>query len=236
MIKHNICHIHSLNHPSVYKIIYNLHKHNHLFDGEKLAKVTKVSPELQVYTLVVSILEKLGYDVITVENNDKREVSHFFDISLPKLLSKTTEGILFYNHSKGVIYHPDSEDGKVTNLWTDVLYHYCLDQVDKLPFDNDKYKSFGTCKVSKKGFLPDKINENFTYVGTFFWIRLATLVGVEFKPHSKFYLEGLPGLVATSAEGFNIGPALLSSEGPYNLETWNKKGIHYGFPNQITVN
>ena len=84
----------------------------------------------------------------------------------------------------------------------------------------------------RKGFLPDEINENFCYVGTFFWIRLDKLVDKIFDPNSKFYLEGLPGLVCELSESYNHGPELTPLEGPYELETWNKKGIYNGFPNK----
>ena len=95
-----------------------------------------------------------------------------------------------------------------------------------------KYSTFVTCRVSTQGFLPDEINEKFCYVGTFFWIRLSKLVDKNFNPHTKFYLEGLPGLVCDLEESYNQGPELTPLEGPYEIETWNKRGIYYGFPNQ----
>ncbi len=233
MKKHIICHIHCLDHPSVFKIVDNLVKYNHVFTGEKIVTITKVSTEIYVYNSVSSILKKLGYTLIVVGNDQSlRETSKFFDIALPALLEKTKEGLLYYCHSKGVIYHPSSKDGKVTSLWTDVLWHYTLALSDDFPFQDPKYNTFGSCRVTKKGFLPDKIDENFCYVGTFFWIRLEKLVGKTFEPHSKFYLEGLPGLVCELTESYNQGPELTPLDGPYELETWNKRGIYYGFPNK----
>jgi hypothetical protein len=232
MKKHIICHIHCLDHPSVLKIVKNLVKYNHIFDGEKIATITHVAKEFYVFSLVSNILTSLGFDIIEVENDQKyRETSRFFDIALPKLLAKTQEGTVFYCHSKGVIYHPESEDGKVTNLWTDVLWHYTLERFDSIPIDSEQFSTFGSCMVRSPNFLPDKIGENYCYVGTFFWIKLNKLVGKQFTPHSKFYLEGLPGLVSDSTEAFNLGPELTTTESPYNISTWNKKGIYYGFPN-----
>lgn len=233
MKKHIISHIHCLDHPSVFKIVDNLVKYNHVFTGEKIATVTSVGTELYIYEAVSSILKKLGYTVIKVSNDQSlRETSRFFDIALPMLLEKTSDGVVYYCHSKGVIYHPDSKDGKVTSLWTDVLFHNTLHAQDKMPFENAQYNTFGSCRVSKKGFLPDEIGENFCYVGTFFWIRVSKLINKTFNPHSKFYLEGLPGLVCELSESYNQGPELTPSDGPYEIETWNKRGIYYGFPNQ----
>lgn len=233
MKKHIICHIHCLDHPSVFKIVDKLVEHNAVFTGEKIATVTKVSTELYIFNSVSSILKKLGYEVIVVENDlEYREASRFFDAALPSLLKKTSDGLLFYCHSKGVIYHPHSQDGMVTNLWTDILFHYTLEESNKIPFEDIKYSTFGTCRVSKKGFLPDFIGEDFCYVGTFFWIRLEKLVNKTFEPHTKFYLEGLPGLVCRLDESYNQGPDLTPLDGPYNIETWNKRGIYYGFPNK----
>jgi hypothetical protein len=233
MKKHIICHIHCLDHPSVFKIIDNLVKYNATFTGEKIATVTRIGTEPYIFDSVSSILKKLGYTII-VTNNDSllRETSRFFDIALPSLLEKTSDGILYYCHSKGVIYHPESKDGLVTSLWTDVLLHYTLHNSNDYPFEDTTYSTFGTCRVPKKGFLPDEIGENFCYVGTFFWVRLNKLIGKTFSPHSKFYLEGLPGLVCELSESYNNGPELTPLEGPYEIETWNKKGIYYGFPNQ----
>ena len=232
MKKHIICHIHCLDHPSVLKIVDKLVTYNSVFDGEKIATITKVSTELYVFNLVYSILHKLGFDVIEVTNDQTyRETSRFFDIALPRLLSKSQEGIVYYCHSKGVIYHPQSEDGKVTSLWTDILWHYTLERQQDLPFEDPRYSTFGSCIVRSADFLPDKIGERFCFVGTFFWIRLSRLLNKTFTPHSKFYLEGLPGLVCDATEAYNLGPELLTSEGPYNITTWNSKGIYYGFPN-----
>ena len=230
MKKHIICHIHCLDHPSVFKIVDNLAKYISVFDGYKIATITKVETEVYIYNSVCSILKKLDFEVIDVDNDqDFRETSRFFDIALPRLLELTQEGILFYCHSKGVIYHPDSKDGKVTSLWTDVLWHYNLDQYAKFPFEDEKYSTFGSCIVRKKNFLPDDIDENFCFVGTFYWIKISKLLGIKFTPHSKFYLEGLPGIVCKESEAVNIGPELLATESPYEIKTWNKKGIYYGF-------
>jgi hypothetical protein len=232
MKKHIICHIHCLDHPSVLKIVKNLVKYNHIFDGKKIATITRIRKEAYIYTLVHNILTKLGFEVVEVDNDLKyRETTRFFDIALPRLLEEVNDGLLYYCHSKGVIYHPQSEDGKVTSLWTDVLWHYTLDQHELFPFDNLEYSTFGSCIVRTPNFLPEKIGEQFCYVGTFFWLRVEKLVGKHFEPHSKFYLEGLPGLVCDLKEAYNIGPELTPLEGPYNLETWNAKGIDYGFPN-----
>lgn len=233
MKKHIICHIHCLDHPSVFKLVDSLVRYDHIFTGEKIATVTSVGTEPYIYESVSSILKKLGYSIFKVDNDQVlRETSRFFDIALPALLSKTTDGMLYYCHSKGVIYHPESKDGLVTSLWTDVLLHYTLHDYANIPFEDATYSTFGSCRVIKKGFLPDKINEKFCYVGTFFWLRLNKLVNKEFNPHSKFFLEGLPGLVCEVNESYNNGPELTRLEGPYEIETWNKRGIYYGFPNQ----
>lgn len=226
MLKHIICHIHTLDHPAVLKILETLVKHNNLFTGEKIATITKVNTEAQIHDLTKKILETLGFKVITVENDELRETAHFFNTSLPYLLSKSKEGVVYYCHSKGVTYHPESEDGIATSTWTDVLIHNTLTLVDSIPFANKKYKTFGSCRVSKKGFLPDNIGEAYSYVGTFYWIKLEALIGKTFKPTSKFYLEALPGLVSTVSESFNQGPTFLSGESPYKLEAWKKKGVY----------
>ena len=237
MLKHHICHIHCLDHPSVFKVVSYAAKYKNLFNGVKIATLIKVTPESDIYDRVYSILLKLGYEVITVQNTPLREVGHFFNISLPLLLEKTNEGMLYYNHSKGVSYHPDSEDGKVTSLWTDVLYHYTLDCASKLPFEDNRYKTFGGCIIRHRNFLkPFNLGEDFSYLGTFFWIRVEDLINKNFKPESSlFYLEALPGLIAKSTQAFNIGPEFYKLESPYKLESWKKKGIEYGFPNKANV-
>ncbi len=233
MKKHIICHIHCLDHPSVFKIVDHLVRYNHIFTGEKIVTITKVVTELYIYNSVSSILKKLGYTILVVANDPSlRETSKFFDLALPTLLEKTKEGLVYYCHSKGVIYHPRSADGIATSLWTDVLFYYTLTKSDDFPFEDSNYSTFGTCRVSEKGFLREGIGENFCYVGTFFWLRLDKLVDKTFDPQTKFYLEGLPGLVCELSESYNHGPELLPSEGPYELETWNKKGIYNGFPNK----
>lgn len=238
MLKHHICHIQCLDHPSVFKVVSYATKHRNLFNGIKIATLVKVNPELDIYNRVYSILSKLGYEVITVENTPLREVGHFFNISLPLLLEKTSEGILYYSHSKGTSYHPDSEDGKATSLWTNVLYHYTLDQAIKFPFEDKKYITFGSCIIKTKNFLvPYTLNEEYSYLGTFFWIKVEALLNKIFTPEkSLFYLEALPGLLSKKTQAYNLGPVFYPTESPYKLESWKKKGIEYGFPNKSTTN
>jgi hypothetical protein len=238
MLKHHICHVHCLDHPSVLKLVSYAIKYRDFFDGIKIATIVRVAPESDIYDHVYSILTKLGYEVITVQNTSMREVGHFFNISLPKLLSSTQKGVLYYNHSKGTSYHPDSEDGLATGLWTDVLYHYTLDNATKLPFENTKYKTFGSCIIKKKNFLkPFKLEEEYSYLGTFFWIKVESLLNKQFTPSlSIFYLEALPGLVSTTTQAYNLGPVFYELESPYKLESWKKKGIELGFPNKSNVN
>jgi hypothetical protein len=231
MLFHHICHIHCLDHPSVLKVLLYAKKYNKLFNGEKIATITEVRTELEIFNLSYSILKKLGYSIIVVKNNKLREVSHFFEHSLPALLEKTNKGLVFYNHSKGVSYHPESEDGIATSLWTDVLYHFNLDRHEDLPFLNDKYITFGSCIINKENFLyPFDIGEQFSYLGTFFWFRLESLVGKNFNyNNSIFYLEAFPGLLCNQTKAFNIGPEFYYSESPYKLDVWNKKGIDSDF-------
>lgn len=229
MLKHCIVHIHCLDHPSVYKIVKSLSNNISIFTGCKIATITKVSTELDIYNNVLSILSKLGFEVIEVQNNELRETGHFFEVSLPKLLSKYKTGLLYYCHSKGVSYHPDSEDGRATSIWTDVLIDNTLNKHYSLPFDNLKYATFGSCIVRDANFLPDDIGEQFSFIGTFFWVRIEKLEGKLFKPHSKFYLEALPGLVCTLLEAFNQGPEFKSGEAPYSLSSWEARGIYNGF-------
>lgn len=225
MLKHIICHIHCLNHPAVLKIVKAIVEYDFIFTGQKIATITKVNKEAEVFNRVYSILNKLNYTIFVVENDELRETKHFFATSLPHLLEKSKTGVVYYCHSKGVTYHPDSEDGKATSTWTDALLKYTLFEHSKLPFDNTKYKTFGSCRVAKKGFLPDKINENYSYIGTFFWIKLEALIGKKFNPTSKFYLEALPGLISTISESYNNGVSFLPNEPPYKLETWKQKGF-----------
>lgn len=238
MLKHHICHIQCLDHPSVFKVVSYTAKYRNLFDGFKIATLVKANPEADIYDRVYSILIKLGYEIITVENTPLREAGHFFNVSLPLLLEKTSEGLLYYCHSKGTSYHPDSEDGKATSLWTDVLYHYTLDNVSKYPFTNKKYKTFGSCIIKSKNFLkPFNLQEEYSYLGTFFWLRVEDLVNKEFTPDaSVFYLEALPGLISKADQAYNLGPVFYKLESPYKLESWQKKGIEYGFPNKSNVN
>jgi len=231
MLKHCICHIHCLDHPGVLKVIKALVKYNAIFTGKKIATVTRVVTELDIYERVSSILNKLGYEVITVDNNPLRETGHFFEQSLPKLLKEHQSGMLYYCHSKGITYHPESDNGKASSIWTDVLLHYTLTQHAKLPFTNKKYSVYGSCLIDRKDYLPENIGERFSYAGTFFWLRLEKLTEKTFKPHSKFYLEGLPGLICDLSESFNAGPKIEEGESPYDLSFWNSKGITDGFFN-----
>jgi hypothetical protein len=231
MLKHHICHIHCLDHPSVLKVVKYAKKYCKLFTGVKIATVTKVGTEIEVYNLVVDILTKLGYIVLQVQNTKLREVGHFFEYSLPTLLSKTDNGLVFYNHSKGVSYHPDSEDGIATGLWTDVLYHYNLDKHIDMPFENNEYVTFGSCIINKENFLyPFNIGEQFSYLGTFFWFRLEAIKNRSFNyASSLFYLEALPGLLCEPTKAYNAGPEFYYSESPYKLDVWQKKGIDVDF-------
>ena len=229
MLKHCITHIHCLDHPSVYKVVKNLADNINLFTGFKIATITSVSTEIDIFNNVRAILLKLGFEVYQVFNNELRETGHFFEVSLPALLKKSSTGILYYCHSKGVSYHPESEDGKATSIWTDVLLEYTLTKHSTIPFNNTKLSAFGSCLVSKADFLPHKIGEAFSFIGTFFWLRLEKVANKEFNPHSKFYLEALPGLVCSLSEAYNQGPTFASGELPYSVSTWTAKGVPHGF-------
>lgn len=235
---HHICHIHCLDHPAALRVVKNAYKYSGLFTGIKVVTLTKVTPEREIHSLVQKTMEKLGYKVFTVENSPLREVGHFFDTSLPYLLSNTTEGLLYYNHSKGVTYHPDSEDGKATSLWSDVLDYYNLEKSKTIPFKNSKYSTFGTCIIKQKNFLhPFTMGENFSYLGTNFWVRLEDLSKITFsEKKSLFYLEALPGLICNTSNAFNQGPEFKKAETPYKLKTWAEKGIHLGFPGKDKIN
>lgn len=214
----------------MYRLIKDLYDYDFVFDGYKIATITKSPKEPEISDLVSQILTKLGYLVIEVINDSTlRETSHFFNRSLPILLSKTEEGVLYYCHSKGITYHPDSELGRAAKLWTETLLTYTLRKYDNLPLDDASFDTFGTCIIRSANFLPDKIGEQFSYVGTFFWIRLSLLANKDFKPTSKFYLEGLPGLVSDPSRAFSVGPEFNRSENPYILTTWNNKGIYDEF-------
>jgi len=238
MLKHHICHIHCLDHPTVFKVLFYANKYSKLFTGVKIATITKVSTEIEVFNLVRSILEKLDYIVIEVTNNTMREVGHFFEHSLPTLLKKTTDGFVFYNHSKGVSYHPESEDGIATSLWTDVLYYYSLDMYADMPFDDNNYTTFGSCIINKENFLyPFNLGEHFSYLGTFFWFNLSAAANKEFDYKSSiFYLEALPGLLCDSSRGFNLGPEFYYGESPYKLENWKSKGVDVDFSRKNCYN
>jgi hypothetical protein len=212
----------------VLKLINALVDRSKIFTGHKIATISKSSKEPEVFLLVQSILLKLGFEVIEVPNDDLREVSHFFNTSLPLLLSRSDSGLLYYCHSKGITYHPDSENGKATSLWTDTLLKYTLYDYIKLPLGLRKYSCFGSCLIPFPNFLPDNLQEEFSYAGTFFWINIEKLKNKEFKPNSKFYLEALPGIVCTISEAFNAGPIFSTTESPYKLNVWADKGIHYG--------
>lgn len=218
---HIICHIHALDNPAVTRIIEPLIKYDYRFTGEKIVTISHSSAEPEVYDLVKKIFTKLNYTIFDVENDELREVGHFFNTSLPYLLSKTTDGILLYCHSKGVSYHPDSEDGKATKIWTDTLIKYTIE--NDITFE-PKHNTWGSCIIRSKNFLPDNIGEKFSFIGTFWWIRLKKLVDMKLTPHSKFYLEGLPGLLCSPIEAKNFGPEFKSGEGPYLLKTWKDKG------------
>jgi hypothetical protein len=238
MLFHHICHIHCLDHPSVLKVLSYAKKYNDIFNGEKIATITEVRTELEIFKLSYSILKKLGYTVIVVKNDKLREVSHFFEHSLPTLLTKAEKGLVFYNHSKGVSYHPDSEDGIATSLWTDVLYHFNLDRHMDMPFTDNNYITFGSCIINKENFLhPFDIGEQFSYLGTFFWFRLESVLGKQFNyKNSIFFLEALPGLLCDQSNAFNAGPEFYYAESPYKLEIWNKKGIDNGFSRKDCCN
>ena len=218
---HVICHVHSLDHPAVFKIVNTLVINNSRFTGEKIVTISKSSRELEVFNIVKKIFEKLNYTIFEVENAEYREASHFFNTSLPYLLSKTSDGILLYCHSKGVSYHPDSDDGKATSLWTDVL----IDNVITKPIIFEKkHSTWGSCITKTKNFLPEDIGEKFCFIGTFWWIRVEKLVDANIVPHSKFHLEGLPGLVCNLIEAKNYGPEFKPNESPYQLSSWKAKG------------
>lgn len=229
MKKHNIVHIHCLDHPAVFDCISKLYKHRALFDGVKIATVTRSNKEPEIYELVVSILTNLGYKVIKVGNNYLRESGHFFETSVPELLKLSKTGVVYYCHSKGVTYHPDSERGKASKLWTKVLFEHTLDKHAKIPFSSTKYKTFGSCIVKTKDFLPDEVGEQFSFVGTFFWLNVSKLTNYKARLKSKFELEGLPGLCCTLSEAYNSGPTFIPGENPYTLEQWKKKGYEYDF-------
>lgn len=231
MLLHHICHIHCLDHPSVLKVLQYAKEYNNIFTGEKIATITEIRTELEVFKLAYSILTKLGYAIIIVKNNKLREVAHFFEHSFPALLDRANSGLVFYNHSKGVSYHPDSEDGIATSLWTDVLYHFNLDKHKQLPFTNSRYITFGSCIINKPNFLhPFDIGEQFSYLGTFFWFRLESAINKQFNyEHSLFFLEAFPGLLCDSSKAYNAGPEFYYAESPYKLEVWTKKGIDIDF-------
>lgn len=221
MKKHLICHIHCLDHPNVLKLVQTLKQYKSLFDI-KVATITEANKEVAV--LVKDILSGWGFKVFTVPNSALRETAPFFEVSLPYLLEHSnSQDLLYYCHSKGVTYYPLSETGKAVNMWTDLLIDKTLKEIDSIPFDDLRYSAFGTLKIGKD-FLPDELGENFSYVGTYFWIRINKLIGREFEyTKSKFYLEGLPGLIMGDEEGYSIPPTINRKDNPYHITTWSNK-------------
>jgi len=194
-----------------------LDRYRHLF-GLKIATVT--NSDKDICDLVTQVLVNWGFKVFTVENSPLRETAAFFEHSLPYLLEKAdSEDLLYYCHSKGVTYLPESETGKAVNIWTDLLIKKTLEE--PIPFEDKRYSAFGTLKIGGS-FLPDKLGEQFSYIGTYFWIRISKLISRTFDYSvSKFYLESLPGQVMSFEEGYSIPPTITKKDNPYLLSTWS---------------
>lgn len=221
MRKHSICHIHTLDHPNVLLLLEYLVKYKDIFTGQKIATITKIPGEEDVYIQAKRILELLNYKVFLVSNNEFRESSHFVETSLPELLKTAQdEDVVHYCHSKGVTYHPETETGKAATRWAVELLEGTLN--NEFPFEDKKYKTFGVLRLGKPGYLANKLGENYSYVGTMFWLRVDRL-RKPFKVTSKFWLEALPGLISTIDESFSLPPVITSMENPYELATWLKK-------------
>lgn len=222
MLKHSITHIYAADHPALLKCLTKLSENQHLFNGQKIATI--VNGHDRAFDLSWSILDKMGYTILPVANTPTREAGAFFEHALPAFKARADSGLIFYNHTKGISHHPDSEKGKASDAWTNVLYKYCLSKELLKKLVSPKYKIFGTCLYDKpNGFLEDNYNERFMFVGTFFWVNADCFKNAPAQAKSRYHLEAFPGTQYTLDQVFNYGPKIDSVFDPYKLDTWRNK-------------
>jgi SAM-dependent methyltransferase len=190
-----------------------------VFNGRRIIAVATDSNSMPAETVERYMTSLVGEDRLEwiVLNNDTelREAT-----TLPALLQaiKTIEpDALFYAHTKGVSPWGTPPKGGIT-WWRNAMYHYLLDESEKMDELLRRYPCVGTCKIVWRGeteippvrfglvnrgqgpspYPSGLFHGSWMFSGTYFWARCDALFGNwrwPFVPHDHYgveaYLSGI---------------------------------------------
>lgn len=180
-----------------------LAKRIQVFTGKLIFSIAHGAGLEELESVKRKILTKLPFTIhqniifIQVQNDRKLGEAKSFP-SLLSLASKFDRtGITFYAHAKGVTRpnHPS------VTLWTDALYHFNLDNIEKVEALLKSYPIIGAFKRYGK-FAQFPRNSLYHFSGSFYWFRNKDLFARDWTqiPQRFYATEAYPSLIFTKDE------------------------------------
>jgi hypothetical protein len=147
--------------------IRKLKRYLHVFDRKFVA--ISVGKPLHHPKLVINEFADPDIEFLIVKNKlNLKEFVSFVPL-LKKVKSLAKDEATFYAHAKGVFCNRDiPHKNLAVACWRNMMYHYLLNDVDKMKDLLAKYKAVGFFR-----YIQEKYTQGayWHYAGTFFWFR-----------------------------------------------------------------
>jgi hypothetical protein len=174
-----------------------LAEYRHLFNGVKLATVAQGDGAFAIHRMNDEL--DLFDVVFEVKNNlHLREVLGL-RLLLEKLQERTSKGIAFFGHAKGVSYRflpTGSEKALAIKLWAEACYRKNLDDIEQVEEALRGHSIAGCFRQLATSFENFPPNCPWCFAGTFFWFDVAKMFERDWhsalKQH-RYGAEAFPG-------------------------------------------
>lgn len=143
----------------------------HVFNGKKLIVVVD-GPKLHQPAAVYECLPK-DCEIVNMNNDPAYREQATFSYLLGRIKSVNPEEATFYAHSKG---GATTANVVGATRWRNAMYHFLLDDMDKVEQALLRYAAVGTTRITKKTkkwIVPTgkTLPCSWIFAGTFFWFR-----------------------------------------------------------------
>lgn len=186
---------------NIYKWHYEQLKNRiHVFNGKKILAIAE--DQTTVNTQDVENLYSHLFDEVIVVKNDPviREGASFISM-LEKVSSINDNEITFYCHGKGARHgNAFGSDGSTLTDWTELMYKYCLDDMEKV-YQSLRGNAMTGC-FKRYGQFKTPGNNRWHYSGGFYWFRNSDVFEREWRKMDRnfFAIESWPGLMFESKD------------------------------------
>lgn len=186
------------------KLLREYHK---VFNGHKLAVIYQ-GENMEYYPDIRDEIFWLFDDVFEMPNHPILRETPSLCFLLNELQRRTSDGIAFFGHTKGVTHKSPEDDGnrlESIRLWTEACYRKNLTDIPLVERTLEQYSIAGCFRQPAYGFTNFPPNCPWCFAGTFFWFDVAKMWARDWRVaifNSRFGAEAFPGFAFPLEESF----------------------------------